>query len=216
MTTRHEDEVPVGKPLRADARRNRARLLEAAEAVFADQGPGASTEEVARRAQVGIATVFRHFPTKEALLEAVLVQRLERLGAQGRRLAAEAAPQDALFEFFDLVLDQSSAKNAYAAALADAGVDVRAATSEAGRSLREVLTELLDAAQRSGAVRPDLQFPELTALIVGTATMLDHLDGRPESARRARSVVRAGMQAGTGSGAAPACVPVSAPGSKTS
>lgn len=60
--------------MRADARRNRARLLEVAEAIFAARGTGASTEEVAREAKVGIATVFRHFPTKEVLLDAVLVR----------------------------------------------------------------------------------------------------------------------------------------------
>ncbi|MEU1290245.1 helix-turn-helix domain-containing protein [Kitasatospora sp. NPDC005856] len=200
MTSDQIPSVEGAKPLRADARRNRARLLEVAEAVFAERGTGASTEEIAREAKVGIATVFRHFPTKEALLEAVLVRRLERLGEEGRRLAVEAGPADALFAFFDLVLDQSPVKNAFAAALADAGVDVRAATSEAGRALREVLTALLEDAQRAGVVRPDLELPELTAILVGTCRMLEHLDGHPESAKRARAVVRDGLKAGAGAG----------------
>nr|BFD91408.1 TetR/AcrR family transcriptional regulator [Kitasatospora sp. Xyl93] len=198
MTSDQTPSSGDAKPLRADARRNRARLLEVAEAVFTERGTGASTEEIAREAKVGIATVFRHFPTKEALLEAVLVRRLERLGEEGRRLAEEAGPGDALFAFFDLVLDQSPAKNAFAAALADAGVDVRAATSEAGRALREVLTALLDDAQRAGAVRRDLEVPELTAILVGTCRMLEHLDGHPEAAGRARAVVRDGLKAGAG------------------
>ncbi|MFE7526577.1 TetR/AcrR family transcriptional regulator [Kitasatospora sp. NPDC057542] len=197
MTTNQTPSTAGAKPLRADARRNRARLLEVAEAVFTEQGTGASTEEIAREAKVGIATVFRHFPTKEALLEAVLVRRLERLAEEGRRLADETGPADALFAFFDLVLDQSPVKNAFAAALADAGVDIRAATSEAGRALREVLAALLEGAQQAGAVRRDLEVPELTAILVGTCRMLEHLDGHPESARRARAVVRDGLKAHT-------------------
>jgi AcrR family transcriptional regulator len=78
----------AAKPLRADARRNQARVLETAEAVFAAKGTAASTEEIARQAGVGIGTVFRHFPTKEALLEAVFVGRLRRLADEVDALAA--------------------------------------------------------------------------------------------------------------------------------
>ncbi|MEU1087336.1 hypothetical protein ABZ401_10940 [Streptomyces sp. NPDC005892] len=138
-------------------------------------------------------------PGAQLLWEAVLVRRLERLTEEGLRLRAETGPAQALFAFFDLVLDQSPAKNAFASALADAGVDVRAATSEAGRTMREVLTTLLDGAQRAGVVRRDLEVPELTAFLVGTRRMLEHLDSHPESAKRARAVVRDGLRAGTGS-----------------
>ncbi|WP_432103553.1 TetR/AcrR family transcriptional regulator [Streptomyces sp. bgisy091] len=199
LTTNQNSLTTGAKPMRADARRNRARLLEVAEAVFTERGTGASTEEIAREAKVGIATVFRHFPTKEALLEAVLIRRLERLAEEGQRLMAETGPTHALFAFFDLILDQSPVKNAFAAALADAGVDVRAATSEAGRALREVLIALLGDAQQAGVVRRDLEVPELTAILVGTCRMLEHLDGHPDSAKRARAVVRDGLQAHTGS-----------------
>src|SRR3989442_539577 len=78
--------------MRADARRNRARVLEAAEAVFAASGTAASTEEIARRAGVGIGTVFRHFPTKEALLEAILVDKLVALVVGAAGAAAHAGP----------------------------------------------------------------------------------------------------------------------------
>ena len=76
----------MSRTLRADARRNRARLLEVADRVFTERGVGAPTEEVARAAGVGIGTVFRHFPTKEALLEAVYVARLRRLKTDDRPL----------------------------------------------------------------------------------------------------------------------------------
>ncbi|MEE3922403.1 helix-turn-helix domain-containing protein [Micromonospora sp. BRA006-A] len=91
-----------GSPLRADARRNRARILDAAEAVFAEFGARASTEEVARRAGVAIGTVFRHFPTKEDLLAALM----KRLLAQ---LADEAGRHD-LFGFFRHTVAQAAAR----------------------------------------------------------------------------------------------------------
>ncbi|MFG2823749.1 TetR/AcrR family transcriptional regulator [Kitasatospora sp. NPDC048365] len=194
MTAGQEQSGTTAKPLRADARRNRARLLEVAEEVFAERGPGASTEEVARAAGVGIATVFRHFPTKEALLEAVLVRRLERLAEEAQQLAASCPPAEAFFDFFNLVVDRSPVKNAYAAALADAGVDVHAAVSDAGRAVSAALGGLLAAAQGAGAVRTDLEVPELTAILVGTCRMLQHLDGRPDAARRARQVVLDGLR----------------------
>src|SRR5689334_6744231 len=91
------------KPLRADARRNRARVLEAAGAVFAAEGVGAPTEAVAKRAGVGIGTVFRHFPTKEALLAAVLVERMRGLAEHARAAVAEDDAGAALFGFLEHV-----------------------------------------------------------------------------------------------------------------
>ena len=89
-----------GAGLRADARRNRARILTAAAEVFAERGASASTEEVARRAGVAIGTVFRHFPTKDDLLRAILKDLLGRLSAQVALLGAYGDPASALFEFF--------------------------------------------------------------------------------------------------------------------
>src|SRR5215211_8227405 len=87
---------PQAKPLRADAQRNRARILRAAEEVFAEKGAGASTEEVAARAGVAIGTIFRHFPTKDALLAAIMKRLLARLVEEAGRLSGA----DGLFTFF--------------------------------------------------------------------------------------------------------------------
>src|ERR1700680_1105959 len=95
----------AARPLRADAQRNRARLLDVAEVVFASKGIAASTEEIAREAGVGIGTVFRHFPTKEALLEAVFVRRLEQLAAHADALADAYDPGAAFFTFFSHVVE---------------------------------------------------------------------------------------------------------------
>lgn len=97
------------RPLRADAARNRARLLDIATREFTTRGLAVTTEEIARAAGVGVGTLFRHFPTKEALLEAVMVCRLETVAARTTQLAAESGPADAFFDCFRLVVDQSAA-----------------------------------------------------------------------------------------------------------
>lgn len=156
-----------GRPLRADALRNRARVLAAAEEVFAVQGTAASTEEVARKAGVGIGTVFRHFPTKESLLEAVLVTLLERLAGEAEELRSAADPGRAFFGFFARVVAQAATKHAVTEALAEAGVDAREATGRAGPGLRAALGVLLERAQQAGAVRADVGAAEIMALLAG-------------------------------------------------
>jgi AcrR family transcriptional regulator len=89
----------VDKPLRADARRNREKVLAAARAVFAEQGVDAQMDDVARRADVGVGTVYRHFATKEVLLEAVVSGRLAQLTDEARALVDAADPAEAFFDF---------------------------------------------------------------------------------------------------------------------
>jgi AcrR family transcriptional regulator len=157
------------KPLRADARRNRARVLEAAEEVFAAEGVGAPTEAVARRAGVGIGTVFRHFPTKEALLEAVLVERLRALVEHARAAADDADAGGALFGFLEHVVAQSASKNAYADALAGAGVDVSSVFGEVRDELFAAVDSLVLRARAAGALRPDVGPVEVIAVVVGAS-----------------------------------------------
>ncbi|MDL4813022.1 TetR/AcrR family transcriptional regulator [Actinomadura opuntiae] len=159
--------TPSGKPLRADALRNRAKVLAAAEDVFAAQGTSAPTEEVARRAGVGIGTVFRHFPTKESLLEAVLVALLERVAGEARELASAADPGEAFFGFFARVVAQAATKQAVTEALAEAGVDAREATGRMGPDVKTAIGTLLERAQAAGAVRADIGPAEVTALLAG-------------------------------------------------
>ncbi|MGI5243694.1 TetR/AcrR family transcriptional regulator [Dactylosporangium sp. CA-139066] len=157
------------KPLRADARRNRARVLEAAEEVFAAEGVGAPTEAVARRAGVGIGTVFRHFPTKEALLEAVLVERMRGLVEHARRAAGDADAGGALFGFLEHIVEQSASKNAYADALAGAGVDVSGVFAGVRDELFAAVEALVLRARDAGAVRPDVGPVEVIAVVVGAS-----------------------------------------------
>jgi AcrR family transcriptional regulator len=153
------------RPRRADAARNRARVLEVADQVFGEQGPAGSTEEVARRAGVGIATVFRHFPTKEALLGAVLAARLERIAALADELADRTAaggdPASAFFELFGHVIAQAHSKRLLTEALTDAGV----VPQGPGDDLRRAVGRLLGAAQGAGAVRADIGVDEVFPLM---------------------------------------------------
>src|SRR5260370_21043784 len=110
---------------RADARANRVRILDVADDVFGEGGESASTEEVARLAGVGIATVFRHFPTKAALLEAVLARRFDRLREQAEALFDAADPGQAFLGFFRHLVADAPAKIGIAEALLEAGGDSR-------------------------------------------------------------------------------------------
>jgi AcrR family transcriptional regulator len=179
---------------RADARRNRARLLEVAEAVFATKGIGASTEEIAREAGVGVGTLFRHFPTKEALLEAVFVGRLQRLAETAQAISTAEDPATAFFTFFALVVHQAAAKNAFADALEEAGVNVQHATSEVGHQLSQALETLLGNAQQAGTVRDDIGVTELKALLVGASRAVEHTHGDPAIQSRTLAVVLDGLR----------------------
>jgi AcrR family transcriptional regulator len=194
MTPQASGAGEAARPLRADSRRNRARILEAAEAVFATSGPSASTEEVARHAGVGIGTVFRHFPTKEGLLEAVFVDRLRRLTEEAEALSTAADQGAAFFDFFSRVVGQSPVKNAFADALADAGIDVRNTTAEIGQRLRSALGVLLSRAQRAGAVRQDVGIPEVLALLVGASRATEHAGPDGDVHARTLAIVLDGLR----------------------
>lgn len=189
-----------GRPLRADALRNRAKVLAAAEAVFDTLGTGASTEEVARAAGVGIGTVFRHFPTKEALLEAVYVARLRNLAEEAEALLSADDPGAAFFAFFARVVGHAATKNALTAALTEAGVDVQETAAETGRELKDALATLLTRAQEAGAIRDDVGLPEVMTLLVGASQAAEHVGGGDAVRDRALKVVFDGLRAGHSSG----------------
>ena len=149
-------------PLRADARRNRARILAAATEVFDEQGPSASTEEVARRAGVAIGTVFRHFPTKDDLLAAIMKDLQGRLVAEAASLAAEGGPTG-LFTFFADVVEHAAATRTVAHLLAAGGTDVGVDRQLA--ALGEALDVLLVRARQAGAIRGEVQLDEVIALL---------------------------------------------------
>ena len=154
---------------RADARANRARILDVAEEVFGKGGESASTEEVARLAGVGIATVFRHFPTKTALLEAVLARRFDRQREQAEALLNAADPGQAFLGFFRYLVADAPAKIGIAEALLDAGGDGGGEAAQASTELRRAFGALLQRAQQAGVIRDDVELPEVYALLVGVS-----------------------------------------------
>jgi AcrR family transcriptional regulator len=181
------------KPLRADARRNRARVLDAAEALFAQKGATASTEDVAKAAGVGIGTVFRHFPTKEALLEAVYLNRLQRLAEEADALSRTEDEGAAFFAFFTRAVEQSATKIALADALTSAGIDSTTVAADISQVLREAMGTLLKRAQDTGAVRADIGLADLSALLIGASRAAEH---SPATTARTLTVIIDGMRAG--------------------
>jgi AcrR family transcriptional regulator len=158
-----------GAPRRADALRNRDRLLSAADVVFIAQGASASTEEIARLAGVGIGTLFRHYATKEALLEAVLVRRFDRLADDMERLAENEPAGEAFFIAFSRAVANAPGKLDMVDALAAGGVEEGEALVDARSRLRQVFTLLLGRAQGTHAVRADIGVDEVFALLVGAS-----------------------------------------------
>jgi AcrR family transcriptional regulator len=158
---------PGARPMRADAVKNRQRILEAAEAVFATEGLSVPIDTVAERAGVGVGTLYRHFPTKEALFEAIVTARLEYLleMAQGRATASD--PGDALFSFLREFAQQASAKHDLFDALSSAGIDIKSSCAEMMDEMKRSIDLLLQRAVAAKSARSDISTDEMIALVVG-------------------------------------------------
>jgi AcrR family transcriptional regulator len=155
------------RPLRADAAGNRAKVLEAARAAFAAEGIAVPLDDIARRAGVGAGTVYRHFPTKEALFEAVVADRLEALAEEAEAAHTAADPGAAFFGFFASMLADADGKKDLADALTEAGVGLSPETLASAARLHAALGALLLRAQDAGAVRRGVDVADLHALAVG-------------------------------------------------
>lgn len=155
------------RPLRADAARNRARILEVAYQAFAAEGLAVPIDEIARRAGVGAGTVHRHFPAKEDLFRAVIAERIRAIVEHGRVLSASADPGAALFDFLRSMVQWGAADRGVVDALAGEGINIDAAVPEAEREFLAMFGDLLAAAQKAGAVRTDVTVPEVKAMLVG-------------------------------------------------
>ena len=155
--------------MRADAERNRARILEVAFTAFAADGLGVSVHEIARRAGVGTGTVSRHFPTKNALIEAIIVHRAGTLMDLGRALRDQHAddPAAAFFGFFTTLVQEMAVDRGLADALAGAGIDLEATVAGSGYDVTGMLGDLLARAQRAGTIRPDASLADVKALMSG-------------------------------------------------
>lgn len=185
------------RPLRADAARNRQRILEAAEEVFARDGIAVPVDVVAARAGVGVGTLYRHFPTKEALFEAVVQLRLDELLA-----AASVEPggdaTEAFFSFLEKMCEQVALKHDLFDALAEAGVDLKTRCATQVDALKESVRAMHRRAIDGGGVRGDVTTDEVMGLVLGACSQgnAPSPDGSANSTERMVRVVCDGLRAG--------------------
>jgi AcrR family transcriptional regulator len=185
--------VSVGRKPRADGLRNREQLLTAAKAAFADAGPEVALEEIARRAGVGIGTLYRHFPARDALLAAVYQREVEQLTASAERLLAEHPPLAAFERWLHLLVDYLATKRVVAPALQAASAEGARLYAASGVPVMDAMNRLSGALIASGEVRADVQPEDLTRIIMGLSQGYDRPDW-PPSARRLISIVVAGLR----------------------
>jgi AcrR family transcriptional regulator len=163
----HQPAIMEKRKPRADAIRNRERVLEAAKTVFRQGGPEASLEAVARRAGVGIGTLYRHFPTREALYEAVYRHEVEQLVELARHLEAEAAPVEALRRWLQAGVEFMATKKGMAAALAMAAHGSSELVAYSLDRLTHAVGELLERAVAAQEIRADIGSEDLLRTLVG-------------------------------------------------
>lgn len=182
------------RPMRADARRNRERVLAAAEASFSELGLAAPVEEVARRAGVGVGTVCRHFPTKQALVEAVLAGMYDALLADAERALEEPDAGDAFRAFFVALSEFQGRHRALAEQMAKA-IDLSATAAPRREAVYRAVTELVTRAQAAGTIRADIGAADVAMLVAGVAHATAMLgDLQPVLRERYVSIVLDGLR----------------------
>ena len=184
--------IPARK-VRADAERNRARLLDVAKAAFADKGPGASLDEIARAAGVGIGTLYRHFPTRDDLIEAVYLNETQQLAEAASRLGVSRAPVEALREWMGLFVDYIVNKRVLAETLGSLSGGTAAVTAKSGELLTTALTQVVDRAVASGDIQMDIDPFDLLRALAGVANISAGPDAK-QGAKRLIDVLIAGLR----------------------
>jgi AcrR family transcriptional regulator len=181
------------RPPRADAVRNRARIVETASEVFAARGSDASLEEIARGAGVGIGTLYRHFPTRDDLVAAVFHDRIEELEALAEELLASDAPGDALATWLHAQLEQASTCRGLAA---EAMLTMLAATDAPSpcEAMRQAGAALLARAQAAGDVRDGVDIDDLVRMVQAVTLAAEEADD-PAAAERLFGFVLDGVRA---------------------
>jgi AcrR family transcriptional regulator len=184
------------RPLRADAERNRQRVLEVAQAVFATEGLAVPIDEIARRAGLGVGTLYRHFATKEALFEAIVIGRMQALCDEARARVRDKDPGEAFFAVLGRIIEEGVLKKYFIEALGRAGFDVARRLGEIKKDLHATLDVLLKRAQRAKAVRRDVDIRELMALMMGAFAALERHGADARGRERLLAIVCDGLRAG--------------------
>ena len=167
---------PTGRPMRADAVRNRARIVEAAKAAFAETGLETQMEDVARRAGVGVGTLYRHFPTKDSLVRALIVDKMERM-ADVAKAALEEEDADPWQAFAGVLwkgAEQQQRDRALTQVVTSQPQSVFRAVLEEDTQLGARMAELLERAQRAGAVRKDVRPDDIPLVMCGCAAVVQN------------------------------------------
>ncbi len=183
------------RPMRADARRNYERLLAEARTAFTQHGTDASLEDVARRAGVGIGTLYRHFPNRIALMSAVFQGEVDALLARSRELLAAPEPCRALVEWLRAIIAHSSTYRGLSRELIAAQSDEGSALSRCSTPMREAGRTLLSRAQRAGSVRTDVGIADLMQLTSAIALATEQSPDDPELADRLLMLTLTGLRA---------------------
>jgi AcrR family transcriptional regulator len=185
---------PETAPRRADARRNYDKLIAAAAAAFAEHGADdVSLEEIARRAGVGIGTLYRHFPARQSLLEAVYKEQVDALDALAAKLLTAESPGDALAEWMRAFAAFGKTKRSLSAALVSTIGKDSELLSACSKTLRSCTEAVLERAQQAGAARADVTSTDILRLLHGLIMATDANPSDPEQADRMLSLVIAGL-----------------------
>jgi AcrR family transcriptional regulator len=183
----------VGRKLRADAQRNRERILKVAKLAFTRSGADISLDDLARQSGVGPGTLYRHFPTRDALLEAVYRSEVERLAAAQREFSETMAPVEALRAWMLLFVDYIAAKQLIAPALNTLIGGASKLFESSGTQITRAIHSLVERAIASGDIRPDLEPLDLLRALLGVSNVSSVPDW-PASARRLVQILIAGSR----------------------
>lgn len=186
------------RPLRADARENREKLLATARERFAAAGPEASLEGIARDAGVGIATVYRHFPTREALIEAVYRAEVEQVHASAGQLLSERTPADALAAWLERFVEYAATKRGLGGALKAIGAAQADLFPRTRALLLEAIGELLAAGVAAGEIRDDIGAEDVLTMINAVWSISAEPPQWVDRARRTMRVLMDGLRCGAG------------------
>jgi AcrR family transcriptional regulator len=175
--------MTTARPLRADAQRNRDRLLEVAVRAFSQDGPDVTLDAIAKEAGVGIGTLYRHFPTREALIDAAYRNELARLCDSAGDLLREMAPDKALRAWMDRFIDYMGTKRGMGDALRALIASGGDPFSESRGRLTDAITTLLRAGAAAGTVRPDVEPDDVLISLSGVSLATTDPDRRDQAGR---------------------------------
>ncbi|WP_020671118.1 TetR/AcrR family transcriptional regulator [Amycolatopsis nigrescens] len=186
--------METSKPLRADARRNYERLLDEAKRAFGQHGVDASLEEIARRAGVGIGTLYRHFPTRNALLEVLLRNRFDTQAKVARELLWHPSPSAALQEWLAELARTSTTYRGLVASVATALSDESSELYASCHAMQDAAARLLARAQEAGEIRAEVASLDLMLLANGVAWAVEHAPDGQGSIGRLSALVFSGLR----------------------